>query len=708
MLNLKALIGACFGVFIWLAVLLLFPTTALAQQDHPPVIKPIAKQYVVVDETMNVTITATDEDGDALLIQLLDTLPGLNLSNQASGTANLTWTPTENQIGNHKVRVQAVQSVGAPNPSEIVEIEIVVAQSFYADLVVDKSRQEPHFFTNSTGTFDIAIENRGNFTATSVVLTDVLSGLAGVVIRGLPQGYHDSCDLDLQNLRQLVCQLGDIAAGGKVTLITPVATGDEPGIFANRATATTTTNDANLLDNSDDEFTEVRPPNFADVAIAQEDAPTVVVYADPIDYTLTVRNFGTSDVPTTTVTVSISGPGRFVFWDKQCVSPTDSSLTCTLKDLGITPVALNTVIRPTDDGLITLSASIVSDLYDPATHNNGPTTVAVEVSPNNADLLLLKTANTSVAQVGDYITYNLLARNQAADAVYDVEIQDLLPPGLTLVRVVVDYFKVTCVHAPNIVRCGKKSLQGSGPSVPPQDYETLITYIAQANAVGTFQNTAVVSATNNIDPVPADNSAFHVLTVLPPTVNKVGVIINGTPITPTGTTTSTGTISNTGNFSKIPIRIEIDGEEQEAETDENGQAEFELGEKPQKISVSTAITPGNFSDTEFESLNMQINFNQMPPTGDAELSSSQAVTTGLMLYLPGGGNEQHAIPGNQFSWQDRNDVNTGSISLTVPIVSDEGEGRRLHRDTSQTNPIDITLAIDAVWEHTLYLPTIMR
>src|SRR5690606_38637757 len=88
------------------------------------------------------------------------------------------------------------------------------------------------------------------------------------------------------------------------------------------------------------------------------------------------------------------------------------------------PVRYDCALSLADAAKIT--ATYVDDDF-PLDHISAVAT-AVDATP--ADIRLEQTASKAVVEVGDFIEYTLTAYNIGANALVDVEIRDVLPPGM--------------------------------------------------------------------------------------------------------------------------------------------------------------------------------------------------------------------------------------------------------------------------------------
>lgn len=678
-------------------------TKLFAQQDQPPVVAPISDQHVLVGQSVTVAIVATDADGDSMLIQLIDQPPpGVNFSDAGNGNATLTWTPTQAQKGTHTFRVQAVDSQNPAATSAIVGFTIEVGDG--PDLVVQKSRRETYVYTNSRANFDVTIENKGDVLASNVIITDVLSGLAKVSFSAvLVTGGQGTCEEESSTYR---CTFGAIPAGGKVTILSSVFVGEEVGEFVNSVIARSTLPDVNQRNNSASVTTKVTPPNYADLAVVAQRAPNPAEF-DPFSYAVDVVNLGNSAVPKASMVFTLDGPGYFTSWASKSTPPEEDCtvnsrrIVCTIFDFqpGVlsVPVPISAGIEPIETGAIHLTVNITSNLHDPDPANNAKE-VTVEVVPATIDLSIAKAGSATVAQVGDQLTYSLLVQNLDTDRAFLVALQDTLPAGMHLVKILPTRFVQCRILTARMLECKTTYLYGKSLE-RPKDNQFIVKYIAQVDAAGQLTNRATVNGAYNTDPAPDNNTATHTVTVTPAQKLIGTVTIGGSqPITPTAPITDTG-----GSFSEIPIKIITDGETREVTTNEFGQASLELGDAPQQIAISTSFTRTLASD-----ISLQFDLNQMPPAGNAQITATVPISTNVLLNTRERELQQLPVIDNTFAWEDRTDVTTATFDLTIPSPPDPTLAASTLGVAAEGDPVEIELVINTQWARSLYLPLIQR
>jgi hypothetical protein len=83
-------------------------TITVGNVNRPPVIDPIGNRTVTTGQTLAITVTAHDADGDAVSLAATNLPAGANLVDNNNGTAAFSWTPT--QAGSYPVTVTATDA----------------------------------------------------------------------------------------------------------------------------------------------------------------------------------------------------------------------------------------------------------------------------------------------------------------------------------------------------------------------------------------------------------------------------------------------------------------------------------------------------------------------------------------------------------------------------------------------------------------------
>ena len=146
-----------------------------------------------------------------------------------------------------------------------------------------------------------------------------------------------------------------------------------------------------------------------------------------------------------------------------------------------------------EPGPQTNTATISSaDQFDPDPANN---TASATETPQQADLSLIKTVSDATPNVGDTITFTVTLTNIGPDAATSVQVQDLLPAGLTFVSANPSqgsYDTVTGLWDVGTVTTGT-----------PQTLSIMATVVSPSP----LTNTATITDADQFDPNTANNSA---------------------------------------------------------------------------------------------------------------------------------------------------------------------------------------------------------
>jgi hypothetical protein len=93
--------------------------------NRPPAFAPVAAQQATAGQLFQLTVRATDPDGDALSLTASNNPLGATFSDRLDGTGFLQWTPAASQAGNHIITFHAVDG-GVPMASATLDVAISV------------------------------------------------------------------------------------------------------------------------------------------------------------------------------------------------------------------------------------------------------------------------------------------------------------------------------------------------------------------------------------------------------------------------------------------------------------------------------------------------------------------------------------------------------------------------------------------------------
>jgi uncharacterized repeat protein (TIGR01451 family) len=214
-------------------------------------------------------------------------------------------------------------------------------------------------YTGEVLTYLLTISNTSGIDAPGAILTDTLPGEVQLASTVPSQG---SCN------NEIVCSLGTISANITVN-ITVVVTTTSDGVFTNTAVVGSLGYDSDLSNNTYEEMTTVLPS--ADLAITNQGYPEVVKPGDYLTYTLSITNFGPSEVQF--LRVDNYMPTGVKYKNSFPIDCTEDpgKVSCTLSQLASsTDTQILIFAQVLSTRTITSTATVSSTTYDPDPTNN--------------------------------------------------------------------------------------------------------------------------------------------------------------------------------------------------------------------------------------------------------------------------------------------------------------------------------------------------
>jgi uncharacterized repeat protein (TIGR01451 family) len=290
-----------------------------------------------------------------------------------------------------------------------------------ADLVVTKTVSDPNPNVGDVITFVVAVSNNGPDPATGVQLTDLLPAGLTLVSVTQSQGTYDSTT-GLWFVGQV-----DTTAAATLTFQARVAS---PNSQTN--TATITHSNQFDPDTGNNSASTTATPQQSDLAVTKSVSDPTPNVGDTITFTVTVSNNGPDQATNVRLRDLLPSGLSFV---SATPSQGDYNSTIGVWTVGTvtttTPQTLLIQATVTSASAQTNTAFIsASDQFDPNTGNNN---ASVTQTPQQSDLALAKTVNNPTPNVGDTITFTITLTNTGPDLATNVQVTDLLPPGLTFV-----------------------------------------------------------------------------------------------------------------------------------------------------------------------------------------------------------------------------------------------------------------------------------
>lgn len=292
---------------------------------------------------------------------------------------------------------------------------------------------------------------------------------------------------------------------GTITAVYTVNAGTAAGtIITDTATASTTSRDTNLNDNSATVNIAVAGAAQADLRATNSGSPNPVTAGNNLTYTQTVTNGGpavastitfSDPVPASTTVVSLTGPAG---WTCSIVSVPPA---CTIASLAANATANFTFVVTVNNNVasgttITQTDSVSATTADPTAGNNSAS--ASNVVGNSADLSVTNSASPVPVLANNNISYTQVVNNAGPSAAASVTLTETLPANTTA-QSLTGPAGWTCVLG--TLTCTNPSLAVGGATI------TFVVKVNAGTAAGTAINDTVTVNSSTADPNAANNSA---------------------------------------------------------------------------------------------------------------------------------------------------------------------------------------------------------
>jgi uncharacterized repeat protein (TIGR01451 family) len=416
--------------------------TETPQQADLAVTKSVSNTTPNIGDTITFTIQASDlGPNTATNVQITDLLPaGLSFLsanpsqgsyNSATGLWNVgtvaTATPQSLQVLARVVSSAAQTNTAAVSRADQYDPDTgnnsasVIETPQQADLAVTKTVSNATPNVGDVITFTITVNDSGPNSATNVQVTDALPAGISFVSANPSQGSYNSATgiwtvgTVVQATPQTLQLLAQVVSPNALTNTASISHADQ---F-----------DANAGNNSG---SVSETPQQADLVLSKTvDNPSPNV-GDTITFTISLSDAGPNSA--SNVTVQDALPAGLAFVSATPSQGSYNSVTG-LWTVGAVDTlfarTLTLVAQVASPNPVVNTASIShADQYDPNVNNNSASAPA---SPQQADLVVVKTVNNATPNVGDTITFTVTLSNTGPNSATNVTLQDVLPAGLTFV-----------------------------------------------------------------------------------------------------------------------------------------------------------------------------------------------------------------------------------------------------------------------------------
>lgn len=283
-------------------------------------------------------------------------------------------------------------------------------------------------------TYTLSVVNNGPAQADDVLVSDPLP--IGLTF----QSATSTVGTCTESSGTVECDLGDMTVGAtaQITVVSVPQASLIGTTITNTATVGSTTPDPNTSNNSSTVNTPIENnayPTSSNVTITKTPSNATPKIGDKITYALVVSNSGpdtargvsiTDTLPSGLIYVSATGPGATCSYKEPVVG-------CALPDIpsgGSLTVTLTAIVAAT--GSIVNIASVTA-ANDREPGDNSATSPVV-AGAATAKLQITKVAAKKTVKVGQSVTYTIRVRNVSKTTAVRVQVCDLIPARLTVVR----------------------------------------------------------------------------------------------------------------------------------------------------------------------------------------------------------------------------------------------------------------------------------
>jgi uncharacterized repeat protein (TIGR01451 family) len=512
--------------------------------------------------TYALTVTNSGTLATVGIVSITDTLPTGLTATAISGTG---WTCT---LATRTCTRNTVLAAGSSYPVINLTVSVAANAPFSLTNSATVSGGGENNLTNDTATdpttingvpdLTIAKTHTGSFiqgqTGASYSLTATNSGTAATsgtvtVVDTLPTGLTATaasgtgwtCSLNIPSAGKVQCTRSDVLAAGisypAINLTVNVSASVSVGINSITNSASVSGGgEINTTNNSATDPTTVTA--IADLRLSKTANPASPTVGGTFNYTITVTNDGPSTATNVQVTDRLP-PVTDVLVNSASITTSQGSAVYNVATPNIiwtigtlAPNTSATLTIPATRLLASFTANVAevtaSDQSDPdSTPGNNiageDDRASVTVPSQSVDLAVTKTVDNPSPNVGQNVTFTITVTNPSATiTATGVGISDLLPAGLT-------YQSNTASQGSYTSGTGVWSVGSLSPGTT-----ATLTIIAKVNAPGTITNTAQLSALDQIDPDPSNNSQSAIVTAANSTPNlrlvKRITAINGSSI----------------------------------------------------------------------------------------------------------------------------------------------------------------------------------
>jgi large repetitive protein len=503
----------------------------------------------------------------------------------AINNKTLTITATVNQTGDYLNTATVSGNETDTNPSNNTSSASVTPNN-EADLAVTKSVSDATPLVGSQITFTVTVSNNGPSNAQDVEVNDILPSGYTYVSSNATNGFYNSSTG--------IWDIGNLSNGNGASLDV-VVTVNNTGNYTNTATVTQLFTDPNTANNTASASTTPIPTS--DLIITKTVDNQTPLMGQNVTFTIELTNAGPSDA--TGIVVAEALPSGYTYVNHTVTNGNYNQTQWTMSSLASGSSETLTIIALVNPaGNYSNTVNVFANEQDPNLANNTSTSTPTPIP--NADLAVVKTVDISSPNVGNVITFTIVATNNGPVNATGVNVSDILPAGysyLSSTTTTGSYNNTSGLWSIGNLNVGISQtltitvqVNANGPytniaNIVGDQFDANLNNNSSISSplVGQVSDLAVVKTVNNSSPQVGENVTFTITVNNNGTSNATGVIVqdilpsgyiyvsntssggtsynNTTGIwnignlntTQTKTLTIVATVKNTGNYTNIAI-----------------------------------------------------------------------------------------------------------------------------------------------------------
>lgn len=388
---------------------------------------------VILTDTLPLTVTLPSYslDNGVTWNTWLGTLPLGTITNGSTKTVLIRGTVAATATGTISNTASVASTTLDPNLSNN-SATTTTTVSPLADLSIVKTANPSPVHAGAQLIYTLVITNNGPSTATNIIVTDNVPACFST-----PE-YSTNAGLTWNPWTSSV-NIGSLASGLSSTVLLrgTVCTNGTSSI-TNTATVSSDTDDPNLSNNTSTTTTNITP--VSDLAITKQANPEPVDVGSQLTYTLVITNNGPSTANGIVLTDNIPN----TVTNPQYSLDNGTTWTNWAGTLNLNPlnngasekVLIRGTVSNTAIGIITNTASVTSNSFDPNLSNNSATVIST--ISLLADLAITVSASPDPVMIGETLVYTVNAVNNGPSTATPVTLTYTAPLNLSNIEYSLD------------------------------------------------------------------------------------------------------------------------------------------------------------------------------------------------------------------------------------------------------------------------------